>query len=241
MSTPVKSRFSEYEDVLILREVNARLPFMAKRGLVMVGWAAVAEAVASQEEFSRPGFDAKRAQNRFTLLLEGHRVREDESMRASGVAEDYSEKSQLLDELSSVYDDWKKRDKLRLEDVMREAERVETMGATIREEAMQSLGKRKKIDQVDGDTGGGNNGGTLAKMMKMMHDDNNADLEFRKYQYEKDQEEREAVRSREYEERRIERELQAEQLRCDRESQATQLRMHLEMMMNMITSMNKSK
>ncbi|ETV65065.1 hypothetical protein H257_18152 [Aphanomyces astaci] len=202
MSTPVKNRFSEYEDVLILREVNARLPFMAKRGLVMVGWAAVAEAVASQEEFSRPGFDAKRAQNRFTLLLEGHRVRDDESMRASGVAEDYNEKSQLLDELSSVYDDWKKRDKLRLEDVMREAERVETMGATIREEAMQSLGKRKKIDQVDGDAGGGNNGGTLAKMMKMMHDDNNAELEFRKYQYEKDQEEREAVRSREYEERR---------------------------------------
>ncbi|RQM14236.1 hypothetical protein B5M09_007890 [Aphanomyces astaci] len=241
MSTPVKSRFSEYEDVLILREVNTRLPFMAKRGLVMVGWAAVAEAVASQEEFSRPGFDAKRTQSRFTLLLEGHRVRDDESMRASGVAEDYSEKSQLLDELSSVYDDWKKRDKLRLEDVTHEAERVETIGATIREEAMQSLGKRKKIDQVDGDAGGGNNGGTLAKMMKMMHDDNNADLEFRKYQYEKDQEEREAVRSREYEERRIERELQAEQLRCDRESQATQLRRYLEMMMNMIASMNKSK
>ncbi|RHY12245.1 hypothetical protein DYB36_008790 [Aphanomyces astaci] len=107
MSTPVKSRFSEYEDVLILREVNARLPFKAKRGLVMVGWAAVAEAVASQEEFSRPGFDAKRAQNRFILLLDGHRNRDDESMRASGVAEDCSEKSQLLDELSSVYDDWK--------------------------------------------------------------------------------------------------------------------------------------
>ncbi|KAF0704142.1 hypothetical protein AaE_015093 [Aphanomyces astaci] len=115
------------------------------------------------------------------------------------------------------------------------------MGATIREEAMQSLGKRKKIDQVDGDAGGANNGGTLAKMMKMMHDDYNADLEFRKYQYEIDQEEREAVRSREYEERRIERELQAEQLRCDRERHATQLRMYLEMMMNMITSMNKSK
>ncbi|RHY91962.1 hypothetical protein DYB31_016599, partial [Aphanomyces astaci] len=228
MSTPTKSRFTEDEDILLLREINGRLPFMAKRGQVMVRWSAVAEAVQSQDGFDRPGFDGKRAQNRFTLLLEGHRHKDEEGKRASGTDEGYGEKFQLLDDLLSAFDDWKNEEKVRLEEVQQEADRVDAMAATIRDEAMKSLGKRKKAGQDDGEAGSGG-GSAMTKMMKMMHDDSKADLEFRMRVYDSDLKEREIIREKEFEDRRCERELRAEQLRFQHE----QLRVQHEMMMKL--------
>ncbi|RHY17783.1 hypothetical protein DYB32_010671 [Aphanomyces invadans] len=146
MSTPIKIRFIDEEDILLLRDINARLPFMAKRVQVMQGWTGIADAVQSLDDFDRPGFDGKRAQNRFTLLLETHRHKDEASKRASGSGEEYGEKLQLLDKLTSAFDDWKNAEKARLDEVQREADRVDAMAATIREEAMQSLGKRKRTD-----------------------------------------------------------------------------------------------
>ncbi|CAK4119646.1 unnamed protein product, partial [Aphanomyces euteiches] len=44
-----KRRFTDEEDVMLLREVNARQPFRLRRGLVMDAWLQVAEALSSQE------------------------------------------------------------------------------------------------------------------------------------------------------------------------------------------------
>ncbi|KAG9413176.1 hypothetical protein AC1031_016199 [Aphanomyces cochlioides] len=217
MSAAIKTRFSDAEDVIILREVNAKLPFMSKRGTVMQAWNAVAEAVSLDESFNRPGFDGKRAQNRFTLLMEAHKTHNTASAQASGVDEEYDEKTMLLDELTAAYDDWKSEDKARLDEAQRQAEHIESLGATVREEAMKSLGKRKassqEVDPGNSTSGGGN----IIKMMKILHDDSAADLEFRKYQYEKDLEEREKIRTMEFEERKRERELFIEQMRMQHE------------------------
>ncbi|RHY23228.1 hypothetical protein DYB32_009270 [Aphanomyces invadans] len=236
MSTPIKSRFTDEEDILLLREINARLPFMAKRGQVMQGWTGVADAVQSLDDFDRPGFDGKRTQNRFTLLLETHRHKDEASQRESGSSEVYGEKLQLLDELTSAFDDWKNAEKARLDEVQREADRVDAMAATIREEAMQSLGKRKRTGQEDAEAGSGS-GSAISKLMKMMHDDNKADLEFRMRVYESDLKQREIFCEREFEERRCERELRAEHLRFQHE----QLRVQHETKMKLLSTLSKSQ
>ncbi|RHY85539.1 hypothetical protein DYB35_013831 [Aphanomyces astaci] len=220
MPTPVKTRFSDAEDILILREVKVRLPFTAKRGSVMLAWNAVADAVSTNHDFARPGFDDKRALSRFTLLMEGHRANNDVSARASGIDEDHDEKTQLLDELLAVYEDSKAQDKARLVAAQQEADRIENMGATIREEALQSLGKRKAgPTDADGSSASGGGGGSVVmKMMKMMQDDSAADLKFRQHQYETDRKEREAVRAIEYEERQCEREMYRDQMRMQHDT-----------------------
>ncbi len=101
---------------------------------------------------------------------------------------------------------------------------------------MQSLGKRKKSGQDDGEQGSGG-GSAINKMMKMMHEDSKADLEFRMHVYERDLKEREVIREREYEERRCERELSADQLRFQHE----QLRVQHETMMKLLSTLNQSK
>ncbi|ETV70313.1 hypothetical protein H257_14013 [Aphanomyces astaci] len=217
MTTASKRRFTEEEDVMLLREVNARMPFRARRGAVMDAWAEVAAALLSHEDFDRSVFDAKRAHNRFTLLLEGHRGDNRESMRASGVDEEYSEKMQLLDELLSTYDDNKAEKRGRLEEAQREADRIESLGKTVREEALQSLGKRRLAQDGEGSSGGG--GGKLFKIMSMIQDDNKAKLEIRKLQYEKDLEERQK----------------------DRDVLIEQSRMQHEAMMNILAALNKTK
>ncbi|KAG9410428.1 hypothetical protein AC1031_018468 [Aphanomyces cochlioides] len=164
MSTSSKRRFSDEEDISLLRKVNAKLPFQAGRGRVMESWTTVAEALNSQEDFVRPGFDAKRAMNRFTILLDTHRNAVKMSARASGVAEEYGEKEELLDELLNVYDEAKEQEQIRNEKSKREADRVEMLGHIVREEALQSLGKRKAPQESD--TIGSSNGNKFVKIRK---------------------------------------------------------------------------
>ncbi|RHY85207.1 hypothetical protein DYB28_003380 [Aphanomyces astaci] len=146
--------------------------------------------------------------------MEGNRANNDVSARASGIDEDHDEKTQLLDELLAVYEDSKAQDKARLVAAQQEADRIENMGATIRVEALQSLGKRKAgPTDADGSRAGGGGGGSVVmKMMKMMQADSAADLKFRQHQYETDRKEREAVRAIEYEERQREREMYMDQM-----------------------------
>ncbi|KAG9399801.1 hypothetical protein AC1031_011223 [Aphanomyces cochlioides] len=144
--------------------------------------------------------------------MEAHKAHNTASAQVSGVDEEYDEKTMLLDELTAAYDDWKSEDKARLVEAQKQAEQIESMGATVREEAMKSLCKRKassqEVDPV---------AAYVIKMMKVLHDDSAADLEFCKYQYEKDLEEREKIRTMEFEERKRERELFIEQMRMQYE------------------------
>ena len=70
---------------MLLRQVTSEIPFLARHGQIMDKWTAVAKALASSDEFSRPDFDAKKASNRFNALLDAHKKRKREAEQASGL------------------------------------------------------------------------------------------------------------------------------------------------------------
>ncbi|ETV69523.1 hypothetical protein H257_14759 [Aphanomyces astaci] len=110
MQTPNKRRlYTEQEDIMLLRQVNAERPFEAKKGEFMKVWGLVAKALADHEGFARPQFDAKKAQNRFSAVMDNHVHYNRESAMASGVAETYDERIALLDELLAAFVDAKEQ------------------------------------------------------------------------------------------------------------------------------------
>ncbi|ETW03443.1 hypothetical protein H310_04905 [Aphanomyces invadans] len=109
-------------------------------------WTAVAHALASSDKFGRPDFDGKKASNMFSALIEAHMKKNNESARASGVAEDMTEKDALMDDLIAAYDDDKEEEARRAIESKQALEQNGSMGAFAREEAMTSLGKRKNGD-----------------------------------------------------------------------------------------------
>ncbi|KAG9403528.1 hypothetical protein AC1031_006168 [Aphanomyces cochlioides] len=197
--TPTKRRkFSDHEDVMLLRQVNAERPFEARRGEVMKVWASIAQKLDDDGEFDTSGCDSKKAQHRFDVLLKHHRAFDRESMLTSGIDQNYDEKLQLLDELLSAVDDSIMQDKERAETAISDSQREESEGERIRNESLSSLGKRKKTEEEnDGNSTGG---GRLIKLTTSMQEDNKADLElrrsdleFRKYQFETELAEREKI------------------------------------------------
>ncbi|RHY92366.1 hypothetical protein DYB37_013717 [Aphanomyces astaci] len=82
---------------MLLRQVSLELPFLARHGLIMEKWATVVWALVASDEFTRTDLDAKKANNRFNALIDGHRKHNNEAERASEVSEEVSEKVLLLD------------------------------------------------------------------------------------------------------------------------------------------------
>ncbi|KAF0758040.1 hypothetical protein AaE_004066 [Aphanomyces astaci] len=137
------------------------MPFLARRGLIMDKWAAIAETLAANEDFGRPDFDAKKANNRFIALAEAHRKSNRVSARVFGISEDVGEKLALLDDILSAHDDAKEEESQRIADAKKTQEHNDNLGSVVREEAMQSLGKRKH--DVDDDGVSRSGGGTMLK------------------------------------------------------------------------------
>ncbi|RLO05937.1 hypothetical protein DYB28_002781 [Aphanomyces astaci] len=113
-------------------------------------WAAIAETLAANEDFGRPDFDAKKANNRFIALAEAHRKSNRVSARVFGISEDVGEKLALLDDILSAHDDAKEEESQRIADAKKTQEHNDNLGSVVREEAMQSLGKRKHDVDDDG-------------------------------------------------------------------------------------------
>ncbi|ETW05663.1 hypothetical protein H310_03385 [Aphanomyces invadans] len=222
---PPKSKrrnFSKEEDVLLLRQVASEMPFLARHGLIMDKWTAVAHALASSDEFGRPDFDGKKASNRFSALIEAHKKKKNEFARASGVAEDMTEKDALMDDLIAAYDDAKEEARRAIES-KQALEQNESMGAFVREEAMTSLGKRKKGDDDSGGTAGG---GKMMKAMIMLHEQSNAELDFLREMFHREMEEREKDRM-----------ILAEQIRQQHESTLKQQESMLNLMNSLINKL----
>ncbi|KAG9399371.1 hypothetical protein AC1031_011762 [Aphanomyces cochlioides] len=181
--TPTKRRkFTDKEDVMLLRQINAERPFEARQGEIMKVWASIAQALSEQVDFVRPAFDAKKAQHRFGVLIEGHRAYDRESARASGVSEEYDEKLQLLDELLSALDDTKAEEKERSSRALIDNQRMESEGEIVRASALASLGKRKAEHGETEVTMNG--GGRVLKLFNAIQDDAKTDLDFRKEELE---------------------------------------------------------
>ncbi|ETW05262.1 hypothetical protein H310_04226 [Aphanomyces invadans] len=207
MTTPVKRRvFTEREDVLLLTQVSVEMPFLAHRGKIMDVWESVARNLATIGEFDRPNFDGKKAQARFLILLRDHRDSNNASQRASGAAEHVTEKTVLLDDLCNQVDEAKQEEHRRAANECEEAATVEENGATVRDEAMRSQGKRKAQEDDDESRGGG--GGKMLKVLSLMNESNKCELDLRKLMFEKEMEERKLDQIKELEERAKDREAQ---------------------------------
>ncbi len=115
-----KTKWTYDEDLLLLRQVNATLPFKAKHGHVMDELEKVAARLDGLDDFTRSEFDGKKAENRFLFLLQKHQSAEKTSARASGIAEPYKEKRELLDNLSSFVHDFKQEEQAKTEEAKKE-------------------------------------------------------------------------------------------------------------------------
>ncbi|RHY69707.1 hypothetical protein DYB34_008513, partial [Aphanomyces astaci] len=179
---------AQAKDLMLLRQVSLELPFLARRGLIMDKWTAVARALVASDEFTRTDLDAKKANNRFNALIDSHRKHNKDSERASGVSEEVSEKVLLLDDLLAVFDDAKDEEAKRVVSTQKANQHIENLGSIVRDEAMMSLGKRKQACDVEGAVGGGSN--KVVKMMAILNEQAKSDLEFKKEKHNSEIEER---------------------------------------------------
>ncbi|KAG3080096.1 hypothetical protein PI124_g21248 [Phytophthora idaei] len=141
MSDEKRRNYSEEENVMLLRQVLGDRPFQAERGKITGAWDALAAKLVADDSFPRLKLSGKNAQSRFDKLVKTRRQENEESMAASGVSEEESEKVLLLDELIELVDDHtesvcaaKAADTLK-------RQREEEASATARRLAMETLGE----------------------------------------------------------------------------------------------------
>ncbi|ETW05095.1 hypothetical protein H310_04123 [Aphanomyces invadans] len=108
-------------------------------------------------------------------------------------------------------DDAKEDEIRRLEESKKSQDHDDRLGVVVRDDAMRSMGKRK----IDGDDHSGTSGGgKVIKLMALMHDQIQSELDFQKEKFDA-----------ELVERRKDRELVAEQFRQQQETMAKLLDM----------------
>ncbi|RLO09670.1 hypothetical protein DYB28_004376 [Aphanomyces astaci] len=135
-------------------------------------------------------------------------------MRASGVAEEVTEKTILLDDLATQVDEAKNEEMRRASTEDSTAARSEEAGALVRDEAMKSQGNRSELD--------------LRKFMFAR------ELEERK----KDREHEVEERQRDFEERKMDRQREVNERQKDREVQMQQMQVMQSAMTTVLCSMH---
>ncbi|XP_067681148.1 uncharacterized protein [Haliotis asinina] len=123
-------RFSEKDDVTLLREVLASNPFKDKGK-----WQAVADNLTTTR--SNFSVDTRRVRERTHLMLDQLKQKTAEDLRSSGNTEEFDEKIALLEEITELREE---------EDRNREEEKskkiaIENKGKEIRKRAMEGMSK----------------------------------------------------------------------------------------------------
>lgn len=146
MSEEKRRNFTEDEDVMLLRQVLSDRPFQEPRGKISLAWDTLAAKLVASEDFPRAKLSGKNAQSRFDKLVKARRHENEESLAASGVSEDDSERALLLDELLQLVDDHLQLvdDHVEAVDAAKAADsakrkREEEAAATVRRLALESL------------------------------------------------------------------------------------------------------
>ena len=145
-----RKRFGELEDLILLKEIASTPPFLVDYGNVMRAWNSIVERMKSHPEFRFTSVSAKAARARFHSLLNKHKTENAESARASGVAEDETEMTVLLDDLMVLKNDHEESERQRKEFEKDQATQLEKSGEVIRTQAMSRL-KRSVNDAVGED------------------------------------------------------------------------------------------
>ncbi|KAL3658982.1 hypothetical protein V7S43_016120 [Phytophthora oleae] len=141
MAEDKRRNYSEEEDVMLLRQVLSDRPFRVQRGKITVAWDALAAKLVADESFPRIKLSEKNAQSRFDKLVRSRRVENQESLAASGVSEEETEKALLLDELIKLVDDHVETVNAAKAADTAKRQREEEASATARRLAMETLGE----------------------------------------------------------------------------------------------------
>lgn len=201
-----KTKWTCDQDVLLLGQVSANLPFKAKHGLVMEKWHILAVTLDSLDGFTRSAFDGKKAQHRFNFLLEKHQDADKQSARASGVSEAYNEKRELLDSLASLVNDHKQKEQVKSEEANKMKDDDAAAGLMARTAAMESLGKRASDKTDRGTSDKWNKADSLIAFMASENSNEKTakarELELRQLELEEQRLERDEARSERNEDRK---------------------------------------
>lgn len=143
--------FTNHLDILLLRQVLADSPFLAKHGETLKSFEKVKDAL----KFTEIGdiLTAKTCYDRFYLLLNTFQSEDSKNAKKSGVEEEYDEKQQLLTDISVLIKEHnkemaKEKQKLKQEfakEKQKFKEDEEAIAKEIREDAMKTL-KEKKLN-----------------------------------------------------------------------------------------------
>ncbi|RHY88619.1 hypothetical protein DYB35_011574 [Aphanomyces astaci] len=104
--TDKRRNWTPEEDVVLLIQVAADLPFAADKGQVTKSWQSLADKLVACDHFDRV-VDGRKVQNRFTALVDEHRKFDTASAKLSGVDQEELEKHSLLDDLLPLLDEVK--------------------------------------------------------------------------------------------------------------------------------------
>ncbi|KAG9410119.1 hypothetical protein AC1031_018152 [Aphanomyces cochlioides] len=201
----------------LLRQVAADTPFTKERGKLKKAWEELAQSVMQCASFSRE-------------LDEEHRSYNNDSAKLSGVDQSETEKVVLLDDLLSLYDDIKVQSTHKSSVAQDEKDRIEQDGKLIRDEAINTLGKRQRRDNE-------NKRDSLAMAIS---ENSSREFSLREKEFELKRSQLEAD-IKERERQRFERDLDREKRRYEREHQLALAKIQAQSTPEMIKAILQNK
>ncbi|GMF24342.1 unnamed protein product [Phytophthora fragariaefolia] len=196
MTEPTKRKyFSDEEDVLLLKQALADEPYRQEHGKVMERWNSFAATLVSSPDFTRKSLSGKTAQNRVNVLLVAAQKKNNASARLSSGTEAHTEKDVLLDELLAKIED-SKLDKAAKKKIKEETNALnESAGDTIRRLAVERL-KRQRDEGQDDAAGSPTRANKFAKLVDLLREQKEKELEARKQQWEQERLDRQVTEKR---------------------------------------------
>ncbi|KAG9411825.1 hypothetical protein AC1031_017451 [Aphanomyces cochlioides] len=137
-----KKWWTEDEDTILLTQVNNDRPFLQRKDTTKA-WEALATTLRSIPGFTRPSLDGKKCQNRFLLLVRQHKSQDNASTHLSGVCEEETPKTKLLDDIVPLYMDAVGKKKFIRDQAMTRGYRQTPPNAETTEQI--ATGKRKMV------------------------------------------------------------------------------------------------
>ncbi|RHZ23678.1 hypothetical protein DYB37_008005 [Aphanomyces astaci] len=197
--------WSDADDMSPLTQVNIDLPFKQAKNTTKA-WDAVANKLRQVHGFGRIGLNGKKASSRLYQLLRVHRKFQESSKYLSGVELDETGKIMLLDELIQLFDEASDVQQAERETTAAKATEKEATAGYVREQAMMR-GRRKSNegdDSTDSDLASRKRKAifeTQEREIALEHER----LEFKKYKFEMELQEREKDRMERIQQREDER------------------------------------
>ncbi|GMF48021.1 unnamed protein product [Phytophthora fragariaefolia] len=174
-----RKNFSDEEDVLLLKQALADEPVFTR--------------LHEKESFRQDGPESGECAARFVLFLS--QKKNNASARLSGVTEAYTEKDVLLDELLAKIED-SKLDKAAKKKIKEETNALnESAEETIRRLAVERLKRQHDEDQDDA-AGSPTRANKFAKLVDLLREQKEKELEARKQQWERERLDRQATEKR---------------------------------------------